>query len=117
MTDDLRGDSSSVGGRASYPDCASARADLTLLHDCECDEECRTRLEEHLAGCPSCREQFLSEKRIRAMLSRSCREMAPNGLRERLMVQLRRTTVTTTSTDADGHTVVNRSTVEEHRFE
>ena len=117
MTEHMRDEAPvSRDARTEYPDCESARADLSLLHDCECDEACRTRLEKHLADCPSCRERFISEKRIRTMLSRSCQEMAPNGLREKLIVQMRRTTVTTT--DGDGNTVVNHTTtVEERRSE
>ncbi|HSH36485.1 hypothetical protein, partial [Schnuerera sp.] len=54
-------------------------------------DACRSRLEHHLAGCPDCREMFLSERRLKAKLSRSCCEKAPKGLRERLMVEIRRT--------------------------
>ena len=94
-------------------DCQSAMRDLSLLVDLECDDACRSRLEHHLAGCPDCREIFLSERRLKAKLSRSCCEKAPTELRERLMVEIRRTTVTTT--DADGTTVVRRHTTVERR--
>ena len=94
-------------------DCEAARRDLSLLVDLECDDSCRSRLEHHLAGCATCRELFLSERRLKAKLSRSCCEKAPSGLRERLMVEIRRTTVTTT--DADGTTVVHRTTTVERR--
>ena len=96
-------------------DCAAARRDLSLLVDLECDDACRSRLEHHLAGCPACRELFLSVRRLKAKLSRSCCEKAPSGLRERLMVEIRRTTVTTT--DADGHTVVRHTTTVARREE
>ncbi len=93
--------------------CESARRDLSLLVDLECDDACRSRLEHHLAGCPQCRELFLSERRLKAKLSSSCCEKAPTGLRERLMVEIRRTTVT--GTDADGNTVVRHTTTVERR--
>jgi predicted anti-sigma-YlaC factor YlaD len=53
-------------------DCRSAKRDLSLLVDLECDDACRSRLEHHLAGCPDCRELFLSERRLKAKLSSSC---------------------------------------------
>ena len=94
-------------------DCRAAMRDLSLLVDLECDDECRSRLEHHLAGCPDCREMFLSERRLKAKLSSSCYEKAPSGLRARLMVEICRTSVTTT--DADGATVVHRRTTVERR--
>ncbi|MGN0102110.1 mycothiol system anti-sigma-R factor [Dietzia sp. CH92] len=94
-------------------DCRAAMRDLSLLVDLECDDACRSRLEHHLAGCPDCREMFLSERRLKAKISSSCCEKAPSGLRERLMVEIRRTTVTTT--DADGTTVVHQRTTVERR--
>ncbi|GLB62555.1 hypothetical protein NCCP2495_04330 [Dietzia sp. NCCP-2495] len=99
--------------RLSEIDCHDARRDLSLLVDLECDDACRSRLEHHLAGCPECREMFLSEHRLKAKLSKSCCEKAPPRLRERLMVEIRRTTVTTT--DADGTTVIHRQTTVERR--
>lgn len=94
-------------------DCDAARRDLSLLVDLECDDSCRSRLEHHLAGCPTCRELFLSERRLKAKLSSSCCEKAPSQLRERLMVEIRRTTVTTT--DAEGNTVYHQTTTVERR--
>src|SRR5699024_12586754 len=94
-------------------DCDAARRDLSLLVDLECDDACRSRLEHHLAGCPTCREMFLSERRLKAKLSRSCYEKAPTGLRERLMVEMRRTADTTA--DADGKSVTHCETTVEHR--
>ena len=94
-------------------DCEAGRRALSLLVDLECDDACRSRLEHHLAGCAACRELFLSERRLKAKLSRSCCEKAPSGLRERLMVEIRRTTVTTT--DADGTTVIRQTTTVERR--
>lgn len=89
-------------------DCEDARRELMLLVDCECDDGCRARLEQHLAGCAACRELVAAERRLKAALARSCCEKAPPELRERLMVQIRRTTVTTT--DSEGTRVVHRRT-------
>lgn len=94
-------------------DCTDARRDLSLLVDLECDDACRSRLEHHLAGCPTCREMFLCERRLKAKLSSSCWEKAPSGLRERLMVEIRRTTVT--ATDGAGNTVYRQTTTVERR--
>ena len=95
-------------------DCAEARRDLSLLVDCECDDACRSRLEHHLAGCPECRELVMAQRRLKERLSQSCCEKAPVELRQRLMIQIRRTTVTTT--DAEGNRTVRQTTTVERRF-
>jgi|GEM_PF-4014792 len=95
--------------------CDEARRDLSLLVDCECDDGCRSRLEHHLAGCGACRELVVAQRRLKERLSECCCEKAPVELRRKLMLQIRRTTVTTT--DADGTTVVTRTTTVERRHD
>ncbi|TCN57101.1 mycothiol system anti-sigma-R factor [Rhodococcus sp. SMB37] len=75
-------------------DCSAVIADVYLLLDSECDEASRTRLQRHLDDCGSCLATYGIEEKVKALLSRKCGgEHAPEGLRERLMVEIRRTVV------------------------
>lgn len=77
-------------------DCSAVIADVYLLLDSECDDTSRARLQRHLDDCGSCLEAYGIEEKIKSLLSRKCGgEHAPEGLRERLMVQIRRTVVVT----------------------
>lgn len=79
-------------------DCSAVVADVYLLLDSECDERSRARLQRHLDECGPCLETYGIEEKIKSLLSRKCGgEHAPDGLRERLLVEIRRTvTITTT---------------------
>ncbi|MBM7366197.1 mycothiol system anti-sigma-R factor [Gordonia hydrophobica] len=72
-------------------DCSAVLADIYLLLDNECDAGARSRLESHVNGCPSCLEHYGVQQQIKALIGRKCGgEHAPEGLRERLRVEIRR---------------------------
>ncbi|MEZ5210041.1 MULTISPECIES: mycothiol system anti-sigma-R factor [unclassified Gordonia (in: high G+C Gram-positive bacteria)] len=74
-------------------DCSAVLADIFLLLDNECDLNARARLQEHLEECPSCLEHYAVQQQIKELLRRKCCEAAPEGLRERLRVEIRRTVI------------------------
>ncbi|WP_124711577.1 mycothiol system anti-sigma-R factor [Gordonia insulae] len=75
-------------------DCSAVIADVWLLLDNECDSDARTRLQGHLDSCPSCFAHYGIERQLKALITRKCGgEQAPEGLRERLRVEIRRTVV------------------------
>ncbi|NLU81934.1 mycothiol system anti-sigma-R factor [Rhodococcus sp. HNM0569] len=77
-------------------DCSAVIADVWLMLDRECDDASRARLERHLAECSSCFEAYGIEEKVKSLVSRKCGgERAPEGLRERLSIELRRTVVVT----------------------
>ncbi|NLE79936.1 MAG: mycothiol system anti-sigma-R factor [Rhodococcus sp.] len=77
-------------------DCSAVIADVYLLLDSECDASSRARLQHHLDECGACLETYGIEEKIKSLLSRKCGgDHAPEGLRERLMVEIRRTVVVT----------------------
>ncbi|MDD4867635.1 MAG: mycothiol system anti-sigma-R factor [Mycobacterium sp.] len=83
-------DSDSHGG----VDCAEAIAEVWTLLDGECTPEARERLRRHLEACPGCLKRYGLEERIKALIATKCRdERAPEGLRERLRLEIRRTTI------------------------
>ncbi|MEE2034424.1 mycothiol system anti-sigma-R factor [Rhodococcus chondri] len=88
-------------------DCSAVIADVYMLLDSECDETSRARLQGHLDNCGSCLEEYGLEERIKSLLSRKCGgEHAPEGLRERLMLEIRRTVVVIQS-DGDSRSAQN----------
>ena len=77
-----------------HPECASVMAEVWTLLDGECTPEARERLRQHLEECPGCFKHYGIEERIKALIASKCKgERAPEGLRERLRLEIRRTTI------------------------
>ena len=72
-------------------DCSAVIADIWLILDNECDASSRARLQHHLDTCPPCLEYYGLEEKIKALLARKCGgDRAPEGLRDRLKMEIRR---------------------------
>ncbi|MFM9377374.1 mycothiol system anti-sigma-R factor [Gordonia sp. VNK21] len=72
-------------------DCSAVLADIWLLLDNECDQNARARLQSHVQGCPSCLEHYGIQRQLKELIGRKCGgDAAPEGLRERLRVEIRR---------------------------
>ncbi|MFW0789071.1 mycothiol system anti-sigma-R factor [Gordonia sp. CPCC 205333] len=84
-------------------DCSTVIADVWLLLDNECDPGARSRLQGHLDRCPSCLEQYGIEKDLKALISRKCGgDHAPEGLRDRLTLEIRKTVIVAEQRFSDG---------------
>jgi anti-sigma factor (TIGR02949 family) len=82
------------GAASSDVDCAQVLAEVWTLLDGECTPETRQKLRQHLEECPGCLRHYGLEERIKALIAMKCRgEKAPEGLRERLRMEIRRTTI------------------------
>ncbi|MGB4135641.1 MAG: zf-HC2 domain-containing protein [Microbacterium sp.] len=69
--------------------CEKARRDLEEYLR---DEVCKTshsEIREHLAGCPSCQDEALVAKTLTEVVSRACKEAAPEELRDQVLAKLR----------------------------
>jgi anti-sigma factor (TIGR02949 family) len=83
-------DSYSHGGLG----CAQVIAEVWTLLDGECTPESREKLRRHLEDCPGCLKHYGLEERIKALIATKCKgEKAPEALRERLRLEIRRTTI------------------------
>ncbi|NUS42442.1 MAG: mycothiol system anti-sigma-R factor [Mycobacteriaceae bacterium] len=72
-------------------DCSAVIADVWLVLDNECDHAGRARLQHHLDTCGSCLAAYGIEEKIKNLLGRKCGgERAPETLRERLKVEIRK---------------------------
>ena len=75
-------------------DCSAVIADLCVMLDNECDSLSRERLRHHLEHCGTCLEHYGIEEQIKLLIGRKCGgEKAPEALRQRLVMEIRRTEV------------------------
>ena len=75
-------------------ECAEVIAEVWTLLDGECTAENREKLRKHLEECPPCLRLYGLEERIKVLIASKCRgEKAPEGLRERLRLEISRTTI------------------------
>ncbi|MBW0013807.1 mycothiol system anti-sigma-R factor [Mycobacterium sp.] len=83
-------DSHSHGGLG----CAEVIAEVWTLLDGECTAEKREKLRQHFEACPGCFQHYGIEERIKTLIATKCGgEKAPQGLRERLRLEIQRTTI------------------------
>ena len=74
--------------------CAEVIAEVWTLLDGECTAATRERLRQHLEACPGCFQHYGLEERIKTLIATKCSgEKAPEGLRERLRLEIQRTTI------------------------
>ncbi len=74
--------------------CAQVIAEVWTLLDGECTPESREQLRRHLEACPGCFKHYGLEERIKSLIADKCSgERAPEGFKERLRLEIRRTTI------------------------
>lgn len=77
-----------------HPECASVIAEVWTLLDGECTAETRDKLRQHLEECPACLRHYGVEGRVKRLIATKCSgEKAPEGLRQRLRIEISRTTI------------------------
>ncbi|RJO80063.1 mycothiol system anti-sigma-R factor [Nocardia panacis] len=83
-------------------DCTAVLADVWLMLDNECDEATKARLQHHIDTCGPCIEAYGIEEKLKRLLNRKCGgDKAPESLRDRLTLEIRRTvTVTEVETES-----------------
>ena len=60
----------------------------------ECAAETRDKLRHHLEECPTCLRYYGVEERVKSLIAKKCSgEKAPDRLRERLRIEISRTTI------------------------
>ena len=70
-------------------DCADYLERIVYLIDNELDEADCSVVRQHLDECGPCLQKYDLERTVKAVVARSCSESAPQGLRNRVLVQLR----------------------------
>jgi mycothiol system anti-sigma-R factor len=87
-------ESSAEAGPRMKAECAELIAEVWTLLDGECTPENRDKLRKHLEECPPCLRLYGLEEQFKALIATKCRgEKAPEGLRQRLRLEISRTTI------------------------
>ena len=77
-----------------HPECAAVIAEVWTLLDGECTAERDEKLRHHLEECPGCLRHYGVEERIKSLIAAKCGgDKAPEGLRQRLILEISRTTI------------------------
>jgi len=71
------------------PDCEKALENLYLFIDQEIDTASETEIRSHIDECSSCLTEFDLERLVKSLVSRSCSEVAPDVLRQKVLVSIR----------------------------
>ena len=73
----------------SKEDCADYLERIVYFLDNELDEADCSEVQMHLDECGPCLEKYDLQRTVKAVVARSCTESAPDGLRERVRMQIR----------------------------
>ena len=88
------GDPSTGAETRTKAECAELIAEVWTLLDGECTPETRQKLKQPLDECPPCLRIFGIEEQFKALIATKCSgDRAPESLRERLRLEIRRTTI------------------------
>lgn len=79
------GDTGAIGAT----DCSEVLGRIFVFIDHELDSAGCAQIQQHLDECGPCLAKYDLERTVKAVIARSCTEVAPNGLRERVMVSIR----------------------------
>jgi mycothiol system anti-sigma-R factor len=71
------------------PDCEKALENLYLFIDEEIDTASCAEIQHHIDECTDCLGVYDLERVVKSLVSRSCSEVAPEPLRERVLYSIR----------------------------
>jgi mycothiol system anti-sigma-R factor len=78
-----------MSAKHSKEDCADFLERIVYLLDNELDESECALVRMHLDECSPCLETYDLQRTVKAVVARSCSEVAPETLKERVRVQIR----------------------------
>ena len=82
-----------VGSDPSAEDCADYLERIVYFLDNELDDADCDAVRIHLDSCNPCLVKYDLQRTVKQVVARSCSEVAPNELRERVRVQIRQVQV------------------------
>jgi mycothiol system anti-sigma-R factor len=71
------------------PDCEKALESLYLFIDSEIDSASCAEIQAHLDDCSECLTEYDLERLVKSLVSRSCAEVAPAPLRDKVLMSIR----------------------------
>lgn len=69
--------------------CHAAVSDLQVFLDGECGAALERAILAHLDSCSGCERRADFERELRVVVATKCKDVAPSGLLERIMIALR----------------------------
>lgn len=73
----------------SGPDCGQALENLYLFIDKEIDDASCEEIQAHIDQCSGCLDEYDLERVVKSLVSRSCHEVAPQPLRDKVLFSIR----------------------------
>lgn len=73
----------------SGSECSKALESLYLFIDNEMDDASCEEIQAHIEECGPCLSEFDLERVVKSLVSRSCHEVAPAPLRDKVLVSIR----------------------------
>lgn len=86
-------------GKPHAHDCAEILANLYLFLDNEINEASCAEIRAHLIECGPCLAKYDLDRVVKDLVARSCWELAPEPLRDRVLLSIRSVSVQITTTD------------------
>jgi len=83
----------------SAKDCSEVLGRVFFFLDNELDQADCAEIQHHLDECGPCLARYDLERTVKTLVARSCREAAPEGLRQRVMLSIRQVQVEITRHD------------------
>ena len=83
----------------SLDECSDYLERIVFFLDNELDEADCSEVRMHLDECGPCLEKYDLQRTVKAVVARSCSEVAPSELRDRVRVQIRAVQVQISTTE------------------
>ncbi len=83
----------------SAKDCSEVLGRVFFFLDNELDQADCAEIQHHLDECGPCLARYDLERTVKTLVARSCSEVAPEGLRQRVMLSIRQVQVEITQQD------------------
>jgi mycothiol system anti-sigma-R factor len=78
-----------TAGGCDGPDCEKALESLYLFIDSEIDSASCAEIQSHIDDCSECLTEYDLERLVKSLVSRSCSEVAPEPLRDKVLYSIR----------------------------
>lgn len=72
-----------------FVDCSEVMSRMFIFIDNELDHAHATVIESHLLECGPCKQRYLVETTVKSLVARACPEVAPAGLKDRVLFNIR----------------------------
>ena len=83
----------------SQKDCSEVIHQILVFIDNELDQASSGEIQQHLDECGPCLREYNLERTVKSLVARSCREAAPEELREKVLLRIREVQVSITDTE------------------